>query len=142
MSRMTVLAVLLAATAWVGTRPDDATACMIVVPHRGAVAPRVETADETALVAWDERTKTEHFIRRATFTGTATDFGFLVPTPSRPELGAVDDALFDVLAGVTAPRTEYRDEVKEVRKPLELGGCIGTNANSTFSHVGASINSP
>lgn len=142
MRRVTALAVLLAATVWIATRPGDATACGIVVPRvsvTGTPSPRVETADEAAYIVWDERNSTQHFIRRATFTGTATDFGFLVPTPSRPELRAVDDALFDTLARATAPRIEYREQVKEVTKRFEFNGCLGTNANSTFSFVGSAI---
>lgn len=145
MGRVTALTVLLTATVWIATRPGDAPACGIVMPPAGAsgtVAPRVETADEAAYIVWDAGNKTQHFIRRARFTGTATDFGFLVPTPNRPELRAVDDALFDALAQTTAPRIEYREEVKEVTKRFEFNGCIGTNANSTFSYVGSSIQPP
>ena len=43
---------------------------------------RVDVAYEEALIVWDDAAKTEHFVRRATFEGTAYDFGFLVPTPN------------------------------------------------------------
>ena len=53
-----------------------------------APAPRegqiVEIADESAVIIWDSASQTEHFIRRASFKTEATDFGFLVPTPSQP----------------------------------------------------------
>ena len=45
---------------------------------------RVYVIEESAVIVWDPATKTEHFIRRATFHGKAGDFGFLVPTPSVP----------------------------------------------------------
>jgi Uncharacterized protein conserved in bacteria (DUF2330) len=70
---------------------------------------RVDVADETALIIWDEATKTEHFIRRATFVGSAYDFGFLVPTPSRPNLETADPELFTNLATITKPKTVYQD---------------------------------
>ena len=49
------------------------------------------------MIVWDPATKTQHFIRRATFRGNAHDFGFLVPTPSEPTLAAVDDGIFETL---------------------------------------------
>ena len=41
------------------------------------VGERVNIASESAVIVWDEATKTEHFIRRATFQSTAYDFGFV-----------------------------------------------------------------
>ena len=72
----------------------------------------VEIASESAIIAWDPSTKTQHFIRRAAFNATANsgvkveDFGFLVPTPTQPILAEVNDKVFDELAKVTAPLTE------------------------------------
>lgn len=102
--------------------PVDACA---VAPPRDAV---VEVASESAIIVWDERAKTEHFIRRATFAAAAPgrvpvkDFGFLVPTPSVPALEEADDTAFDELAKLTAPKTETR--------PLPTGGgcAIGCGA--------------
>lgn len=72
-----------------------------------AVAPRpgdyVGIANETALIIWDADSKTQHFIRRATFDTKAKDFGFLVPTPTRPELDEAHDYLFRLLEKATAP---------------------------------------
>lgn len=62
----------------------------LLIPEIGracAPAPRpgqfVRIAEESAIVIWDETTRTQHFIRRATFDTDAPDFGFLVPTPNR-----------------------------------------------------------
>lgn len=79
---------------------------------------RVEVTDETALIVWDPTAKTEHFVRKGSFRSTAPDFGFLVPTPTKPDLGESDPAVFDRLAAVTAPKVEYR-RVKRVRVPLD-----------------------
>ena len=80
-------------------------------PQRGQW---VDIRDESALIIWDEVTKTEHFIRRASFETTAADFGFLVPTPTQPDLGEADDWVFESLGSRTAPRHVYQEQVKTV----------------------------
>ncbi|AMV27261.1 hypothetical protein VT84_22860 [Gemmata sp. SH-PL17] len=98
--------------------PTPSEGCA-VIPPRGVV---VEVATESAIIIWDEKAKTQHFIRRATFAATAPgeapvkDFGFLVPTPSVPVLEEVDDRAFDELAKITAPKIE-------TRSPPSGGGC-------------------
>ena len=47
----------------------------------------VVNADQTVLMIWDGATKTQHFIRQASFKSEADDFGFLVPTPTQPTEG-------------------------------------------------------
>jgi len=74
-------------------------------PHAGE---EVNVVEESAVIVWEPATKTQHFIRRATFHGTAKDFGFLVPTPTAPALAEVDDQLFDVLDTKTARKTVYK----------------------------------
>jgi|CXWL01.1.fsa_nt_gi hypothetical protein len=72
-----------------------------------APAPRsgdeVHIAEESAIILWDAASKTQHFIRRASFETQAKDFGFLVPTPSVPELKEADDDAFDFLHRLTTP---------------------------------------
>lgn len=80
-------------------------------PQRGQW---VDIRDESALIIWDEVTKTEHFIRRASFETAASDFGFLVPTPTQPDLGEADDWVFESLGSQTAPRHIYREQIKTV----------------------------
>lgn len=80
-------------------------------PHRGQW---VDISDESALIIWDEVAKTEHFIRRASFATAADDFGFLVPTPTQPELGEADDRVFESLGQRTAPRHVYQTVTKTV----------------------------
>ena len=64
-----------------------------------------QIADESAIILWDAKTKTQHFIRRATLLTSAPDLGFLVPTPSKPEIAAASDDAFKHLEKVTEPRT-------------------------------------
>ncbi len=68
---------------------------------------RVEIAEESAIIVWDEKAKREHFVRRASFVTAGKDFGFLVPTPSKPELAAVDDGVFDALEQAIKPPVVY-----------------------------------
>ncbi|MFM9961642.1 MAG: DUF2330 domain-containing protein [Planctomycetaceae bacterium] len=80
-------------------------------PHPGVP---VSIHEEAALIVWDPQTKTEHFIRRARFETPAADFGFLVPTPSQPDLGEVDDEVFSYVNGWTAPRIVSKTVTKTV----------------------------
>jgi hypothetical protein len=72
-----------------------------------ALAPRagdsVHVAEESAVIVWDVATKTQHFVRRAQFDTKAQDFGFLVPTPTRPVLAEAQDAVFGYLLDLTRP---------------------------------------
>jgi len=80
-----------------------AEACA-TAPPRGE---EVRIAEEEALIVWDPATKTEHFIRRAAFQSTARKFGFLVPTPTTPQLSEVPDSIFWSLANLIRPEVKY-----------------------------------
>ena len=69
---------------------QDADACGLA-SRRGR---KVAIANESAIIIWDEQAKTEHFIRRASFVSDADDFGFVVPTPTQPELAEASDDSF------------------------------------------------
>lgn len=92
-----------------------ASALMVAAPwHSRACAPApppgesVAITDEEAVIVWDAATRTEHFIRRARFSTSARDFGFLVPTPTQPALAETTEALFQRLASATRPKVEVR----------------------------------
>ena len=95
MSR-SALVLALALGLLVGGSPPRADACARV--YRAAEPVVLE--GEEALIVWDPETRTEHFIRSGLFSGATADFGFLVPTPSRPELGEVPGAIFSQLYDV------------------------------------------
>jgi hypothetical protein len=63
----------------------------------------VVNADQNVIIVWDRVAQTEHFIRKAMFKTNAEEIGFLIPTPSRPELEESGGAAFDFLAKLTAP---------------------------------------
>ncbi len=60
----------------------------------------IQLAAEKAIIVWDASSKTEHFIRQADFQGAAKEFGFIVPTPSQPDVVKVSDEVFDRLASM------------------------------------------
>ena len=76
-------------------------ACLTAFPKNA----RVEVVDESAVIVWDATTHQEKFIRRASFNATSKDFGFLVPTPSVPQLTEVNNSAFDYLEREIRPRT-------------------------------------
>ncbi len=93
----------IATSALLSPRPSEACA---PAPHPDQI---IRIADEEALIVWDAARKTEHFVRRASFRhegakGKATDFGFLVPTPTQPTLGEASDSVFATLEGATHPQ--------------------------------------
>lgn len=52
--------------------------------------------DESAVIIWDEKHQTEHFIRQATLNTKSPSVGFLVPTPTTPELAVADQRIFSL----------------------------------------------
>jgi hypothetical protein len=96
-----------------------------------AVAPSsnvvVEIADESAIIIWDKHARTEHFIRRASFRTDARDFGFLVPTPTKPDLEKADDEAFTELSRITAPVVVTRPRPSNVG--CACGGQSAPNKN-------------
>jgi hypothetical protein len=78
----------------------------------------VDVADEEALIVWDPAARTEHFVRRARFRSPVPDFGFLVPTPTRPSLAEANDAAFDSLGHAIEPEIEMRRRL--VYEPIPL----------------------
>ena len=71
---------------------------------------------EEALIIWDEAAQRQHFIRRASFETDAKDFGFLVPTPAKPDLAEADDRVFRELAAITARTVRDPEMVKSMPK--------------------------
>ena len=83
-----------------------ADACAPAYPQNAVVT----VAEESAIIIYDAVNKTQHFIRRASFHASVPDFGFLVPTPTVPELAEASDSLFSELEQVIQPPIIYRTE--------------------------------
>jgi hypothetical protein len=96
-------------------------------PHVAAV-----NADQTVILIWDAVTKTQHFIRQASFKTESADVGFIVPTPTQPDLQEAGDGAFDLLRTLTAP------EVHRVWQPRFPFGCSAAVSNS---HAGLAAGS-
>jgi hypothetical protein len=64
----------------------------------------VVNADQSVIILWDAATQTEHFIRRASFKSDGDDFGFLIPSPSQPELNESGNDAFPYLQKLTEPK--------------------------------------
>jgi len=79
--------------------PIRSPACAAVSPQGNTVV----NADQTVLILWDSVTKMQHFVRRASFKGDTSQVGFIVPSPSRPELEESGDSVFTKLEQITAP---------------------------------------
>lgn len=99
MSSPTKLRAFLAATALTFASPHPVESCCAL----SRPGEPVVNADQTVLILWDPATKTEHFIRKASFKAEGSDFGFLVPTPTRPQLSESGNAAFPSLASITRP---------------------------------------
>lgn len=52
--------------------------------------------NEAAVIIWDKAHKTEHFIRSVELDSNGVKAGFLVPTPTVPELALADSRIFDL----------------------------------------------
>jgi hypothetical protein len=73
----------------------DARACGGFFSAKAAEgARRPSLAYEQALIVFDARAKREHFVREVVFRAAHQPFGFVVPTPARPEVAAVKSSPF------------------------------------------------
>src|SRR5262249_14088468 len=98
-ARIGIVLTFLVISCLVLTTDDAAHACCAVAP----AGKPVVNADQTVIIIWDAATKTQHFIRQASFKSEADDFGFLVPSPTQPELEEAGDGAFPHLRRLTEP---------------------------------------
>jgi hypothetical protein len=94
---------LLSVILLVGALALAATPTPACCPARPISGKPIVNADQSVVLIWDEATKTEHFIRKASFKGEAADFGFVVPSPSQPELSESGNEAFPYLQKITEP---------------------------------------
>jgi hypothetical protein len=113
--RLAAIALSLAALV-TPARPAEACA---TAPPPGVM---VQIAEESAIIVWDAKAKREHFIRRASFVTKGKDFGFLVPTPDKPELAEVSDEVFTNLDYLTKPEVKYESKIDGI-EPTTF--CLG-----------------
>ncbi len=88
----------LATVALVGPAPRVADACGGFFSRKQLEeGRRPSLAWEQALILHDETTQREHFIREVAFRRSSEPFGFVVPTPTRPEVARVAASPFAAL---------------------------------------------
>ncbi|MBN8612183.1 MAG: DUF2330 domain-containing protein [Deltaproteobacteria bacterium] len=101
---------------------DGAQACAGI--GRGG---RVSVRGEEALIVWDEARQVEHFVRRAYFDGQREDFGFLVPTPTQPQLAEEPVAVFARLFSLY--RAPLRRDARSRSRSTSSGGGARASAD-------------
>lgn len=100
----------------------------------------VQIVSESALIVWDAKAKKQHFIRRASFDARVPYFGFLVPTPTPPDLAESPDDLFTKLEDWTKP-----DVVDKVRYhdvsifPFGCPGAVAPGRSADANTPGAAV---
>ena len=95
----TVSVLAVAALAGGPLLPVDSPACCAISAGRSQVV----NADQTVIILWDSTSRTQRFIRQASFKSDADDVGFIVPSPSRPQLEESGDKAFETLRDITKP---------------------------------------
>jgi hypothetical protein len=100
--RTLVARFLLGGCLLLATLSNPAAACCPCFADSGKP---VVNADQTVIILWDAAKKTEHFIRKASFKSDADDFGFLIPSPTEPELAESGNEAFPFLQALTEPET-------------------------------------
>jgi hypothetical protein len=68
----------------------------------------VVNADQTVIILWDAASKTQHFVRKASFQSEGEDFGFIVPSPNQPELEESGNDAVPYLLKLTEPEVKWR----------------------------------
>lgn len=96
----------------------------------------VVNADQTVIMVWNPETKTQHFIRQASFASNGKDFGFIVPTPSEPDLQESGDAAFELLKEYTKPEVQYQ---QSRRKPALGCGCSASESSAPKTAAGVEV---
>jgi hypothetical protein len=93
----------------------DALACGMFVPRSlEDTVPAIQ--QEQVLIVYDQQKQLEHFVREVSFEAGNTEFGFIVPTPKKPEVAAAKSPF-------KALREAYPFEHKHAR---DFGGAPGS----------------
>lgn len=95
---MRLFVVLAALAAGIGA----ALACCTAYPGDRPV----RLVGEQVIIVWDAAKKVQHFVRQASFEGEAENFGFIVPTPTKPEVAVADEKAFGRLMKLIPKKSE------------------------------------
>jgi len=110
--------------------------------------------NEVAVIIWDKSHQTEHFIRSVSLDSKSNTAGFLVPTPTTPELAVADEHIFDLAESylpitrslskalgkafrrLSAKAIPSLENENGARSPLPLAGLTGSQARSAALGLG------
>ncbi len=118
--------------------PGILPACMVLAPGPNGEPGRAMTLDEArkwrdgtmitgenAVIIWDESRKIEHFIRQADIRTSASDVGFIVPTPETPELAEADSRIFLLATQMAKPKpipeVVYETPLEALNRMIHFG---------------------
>lgn len=132
MKRLSVAGFIALAGLSVSVSETDICACAPV----SRPGESIQIEEESALIIWDAKSKTQHFIRRAQFNAKAKDFGFIVPTPTRPEISEVKASIFGHLEALTRPPPRVAPQPKLQSGP---GGEVRLSAGAPTVTVVESV---
>jgi hypothetical protein len=80
----------------VDPRPADSACCYFAAKDKDILQPA-----QKAFLTWDDKEKVETFTVQPKFEGNASDFGMVIPTPSKPKLDEMPRDFFKELAVFT-----------------------------------------
>src|SRR5262245_40554170 len=93
------------------TTVESAEACGMMLPHRlEDTVPSI--SQEHVVMIFDKENETEHFVREVRFDAGDDSFGFVVPTPTQPTVGAEKSpfkALGDAYPYETIPKPQSKN---------------------------------
>lgn len=94
------------------------SACCIV-----SAGEEVLLTHENVVIVWDAKAKRQHFIRQASFDSKGKNFGFIVPTPTVPDLSIAEESAFSLLQDlVPPPRSIGCAKSEETEATASAGG--------------------
>jgi hypothetical protein len=99
----------------VAATSSDARACAEIFSREISESDRRPSlAYEQALILYDAEKRREHFVREVVFSASRAPFGFVVPTPSRPEVAKVEKSPFAKLRDKFSFRRPHPERVARV----------------------------
>jgi len=124
--RILTIAAILILTA--GLSPANADG-VFLMKQRVNLDPKSHARDITepfqkALIIYDK--DMEHLVLQVSYKGNASEFVWLVPTPSRPQVSKVDSPIFHWLHNATAPKIKYWFDADQKIRGFYHGGKAAT----------------
>src|ERR1700682_6045172 len=105
---------VLAGALTIGGLPTDADSacCYFAAKDKDILQPA-----QKAFITWDPVEKVESFTVQPKFEGNASDFGMVIPTPSKPKLDEMPRDFFKELAVYTILKKREQPQSKLLPKP-------------------------